>query len=57
MGKDTGFLDYARKVPGYRPVEQRLGDYRAVECMLTEEQVRESLASIINKICKSILNN
>ncbi len=30
MGKDTGFLDYNRKEPGYRPKEERLKDFKAV---------------------------
>ena len=31
MGKLTGFLDYERKEPGYRPKKERLRDYDAVE--------------------------
>jgi glutamate synthase (NADPH/NADH) small chain len=31
MGKPTGFLDYERKEPGYRPKKERLRDYHAVE--------------------------
>lgn len=31
MGKATGFLDYERKEPGYRPKNERLKDYKAVE--------------------------
>jgi len=44
MGKDTGFLDYDRRDPGYRPVEERLGDYGAVECRLSEGDIREQAA-------------
>ena len=35
----TGFLDYRRKDPGYRPVKKRLMDYRAVELQLTQEEI------------------
>jgi len=31
MGKPTGFMEYKRKEPGYRPQDERLRDYRAVE--------------------------
>jgi glutamate synthase (NADPH) small chain len=31
MGKDTGFLDYERRDAVYRPAEQRVKDFRAVE--------------------------
>ena len=31
MGKPTGFMEYERSEPGYRPVEERVRDFRAVE--------------------------
>lgn len=31
MGKTTGFIEYERQEPGYRPVEERTSDYQAVE--------------------------
>jgi glutamate synthase (NADPH) small chain len=39
MGKVTGFLDIERKDPGYRPADERLKDYRAVENMPDEEDI------------------
>ena len=30
MGKVTGFLEYQREVPGYRPIAERIEDYREV---------------------------
>lgn len=44
MGKATGFLEYDRTDPGYRPREERLGDFDAVECQLDEEQIGEQSA-------------
>lgn len=44
MGKDTGFLKYDRKEPGYRPVEERLEDYKAVECRMDENDIHEQAA-------------
>lgn len=39
MGKDTGFMEYEREDPGYRPVEERLCDYRDVALHLSEEEI------------------
>jgi glutamate synthase (NADPH/NADH) small chain len=44
MGKVTGFLDYARREPGYRPAAERLRDFKEVELTLTPDQVREQAA-------------
>ncbi len=44
MGKDTGFLDYERVEPGYRGVEERLRDYKAVENMPDEEEIYDQAA-------------
>lgn len=44
MGRDTGFMDYERKEPGYRSVGERLGDYRAVERRLDEDDVTKQAA-------------
>jgi glutamate synthase (NADPH/NADH) small chain len=38
MGKVTGFLERGREDAGYRPVEERLGDWRDVQCDFTPEQ-------------------
>jgi glutamate synthase (NADPH/NADH) small chain len=39
MGKPTGFMEYARKEPGYRPKADRLRDYRAVELPAEEKEL------------------
>jgi len=44
MGKETGFLEYNRKDPGYRPKEQRIKDYFTVECKLDEDDVLKQSA-------------
>ncbi len=44
MGKPSGFLEYARQVPGYRPVEDRRHDWRAVEAPPLDEAMREQAA-------------
>jgi glutamate synthase (NADPH) small chain len=41
MTKDKGFLEIRRKDPGYRPVEERVRDYRAVELPPTDPYVAE----------------
>ncbi len=44
MGKERGFLEYGRQDPGYRPVEERLKDYAAVERRLTDEEIMRQAA-------------
>jgi len=44
MGKDTGFLEYCRKDPGYRPKEERLKDFKAVDIQADEEDIYEQAA-------------
>jgi glutamate synthase (NADPH/NADH) small chain len=44
MAKVTGFLDYPRKDTAYRPVEERLDDWREVQTDPPIEQVREQAA-------------
>jgi len=44
MGKETGFLEYKRKDPGYRPKEDRLKDFHPVELRLTESEILEQAA-------------
>lgn len=41
MGKITGFLDFARELPGRRPVAERLQDWREIEGLLPEEVLRQ----------------
>ncbi len=40
MGKIGGFLDSIRKNAGYRPVEERLKDYNAVEVPLSDSDIK-----------------
>jgi glutamate synthase (NADPH/NADH) small chain len=40
MGKVTGFLEYNRVTPKYRPVEERLGDYKEFIIPLPESELR-----------------
>jgi glutamate synthase (NADPH/NADH) small chain len=44
MGKKDGFLKYDRKEPGYRPKEERIKDYRAVELQAEEEEIYRQAA-------------
>lgn len=44
MGKETGFLEYPRHDPGYRPKDERLKDHRAVELRLTDREINEQAA-------------
>ena len=39
MGRPTGFLEYGRKDPGYRPKNERLRDYRGVDRQLSHEEL------------------
>jgi len=39
MNKERAFLDIPRQEPGYRPAEERIRDYRAVELLLDEQEV------------------
>jgi glutamate synthase (NADPH/NADH) small chain len=40
MGRPDGFLVYQRKDPGYRPIEERIHDFRAVDKQLTHNEVQ-----------------
>ncbi len=42
--RERGFLDIPRVDPGYRPVEERVRDFRAVERQLGHEQVHRQAA-------------
>ena len=44
MGKTTGFMDYERRDPDYRPVSERIRDFNAVELRLPDEAVTEQAA-------------
>ncbi|MBA4387958.1 MAG: glutamate synthase [Verrucomicrobia bacterium] len=38
---DDGFLKYGRKEPGYRPKEERVRDFKAVELRLSDDEIRD----------------
>ncbi|MEZ5356820.1 MAG: glutamate synthase subunit beta [Bryobacteraceae bacterium] len=40
MGKDTGFMEFAREVPDRRPVAERVNDYFEIYLDFPEEKVR-----------------
>ncbi|MEP7361797.1 MAG: glutamate synthase subunit beta [Acidobacteriota bacterium] len=40
MGKDTGFMEYARELPGRRPVAERINDYFEIYQPFEDEKVR-----------------
>jgi glutamate synthase (NADPH/NADH) small chain len=44
MGKETGFLEYRRQDPGYRAVDERIRDFRAVELRLPDGILVEQAA-------------
>lgn len=44
MGKTGGFLEYGRKDPGYRPIEERAGDYKAAETRLSKADLGRQAA-------------
>lgn len=44
MAKTKGFMDYKRQPVAYRPVEERIQDYREIEIPLTPDAIREQAA-------------
>lgn len=44
MGKTGGFLEYGRQNPGYRPVDERIKDFKAVEIPFKEDTVHVQMA-------------
>jgi len=44
MGNPTGFMDFERKEPGYRPAAERVKDFKAVECEPTDDYILEQAA-------------
>ncbi|HHN67260.1 MAG TPA: glutamate synthase, partial [Thermopetrobacter sp.] len=44
MGKVTGFLEIARKAPGYQPVDERIRHWREFVIPLREEEVTDQAA-------------
>lgn len=41
MSKERGFLEFARRDPGYRPKDERVHDYRAVELPMQDDALVE----------------
>ena len=57
MGKPTGFLDYERKTGSYRPVEERIHDYRELYETAPEDELRKQGARCMDcgvPFCHSI---
>ncbi len=44
MGNPTGFMDYERKDPGYRPKHERVKDFKSVEYEPTEDYIYDQAA-------------
>lgn len=44
MGKSGGFLEHVRQEPGYRPVDERIKDFNAVEIPLMENTLHVQLS-------------
>jgi len=44
MGKPTGFLEIPRRVPGYRPADERVKDWSAVERALSLPETQDQAA-------------
>ncbi|MBD3420748.1 MAG: glutamate synthase small subunit [Chitinivibrionales bacterium] len=40
MGKQTGFIEFERKAPGYKPVEERLKEYTEFVVLQPEEELQ-----------------
>ena len=48
MGEIKGFLNYKRKKTGYRPIEQRICDFKEVELVLTPDDIIKQAARCID---------
>lgn len=48
MGKLGGFMEFDRDDPGYRPVEERKQDYKAVEKVFSEQELNDQAARCMN---------
>ncbi|MFA5292103.1 MAG: glutamate synthase subunit beta [Phycisphaerae bacterium] len=48
MAEIKGFVKYKRKKTGYRPIEQRILDYKEVELALTPEDIMQQAARCID---------
>ncbi len=48
MAKARGFLEYKRQKVGYRPIDERVGDYREIELPLTPDALQQQAARCID---------
>ncbi len=48
MGKLGGFLEFDRTDPGYRPKEERVRDFRAVERVFSDQELNDQAARCMN---------
>jgi len=48
MAKTKGFLDYNRQDVTYRPIPERVGDYKEIEIPLTPDAIKEQAARCID---------
>ncbi len=48
MGKDTGFKEFERKVPGYQPVDERIRHWREFALPMAQAEVEEQGARCMN---------
>ena len=44
MAKTKGFIEYKRQKVAYRPVEQRIGDFKEIEIPLTPDDIKKQAA-------------
>ena len=44
MGLIKGFLEYSRKEPGHRPVEERVHDFEEFNLSLTPDEIHQQAA-------------
>lgn len=48
MAKTKGFLEYKRQKVAYRPIDQRVGDYKEIEIPLTPDAIKQQAARCID---------
>ena len=48
MGKSTGFLEFSRSLPGKRPVEERVNDYKEYVQRFSDEELNKQSARCMN---------
>ena len=48
MGKDTGFKEFERQVPGYQPVDERIRHWQEFALPMAQAQVEDQAARCMN---------